>query len=735
MKNIYFITLLLINVQFLAQNTNNSLRFDGVDDYVNINSLSTPMASLQSFTVEFTIKADLNQQTSSIRTSMFSINTSSGDNRLLMILGGAYAQDGKLMIYDEYSWGINASYVSNVVVGDNECHKISFSYSSGLAKVYLDGALIGSFNTNFNLVATDLYSLGQEWDVSNTGPSTSQFYNGYIDDFRIWESSLTSQEVLLYLDSNLTGAEPNLLVNYNFNQGAAGGANQSIITLSDHASNIYDGNLHYFQLANQASNWVINPCFEEVVIYESACDSFQNSNGNILYNSGLYIDSFINSQGVDSIVLLNLTINNSDTSSINIVACDGYYWVDSLYKNNGSYTKLLINQNGCDSLVILNLTLNYSDSVIENIVTCDSYYWIDSLYGNSGVYTKELINQQGCDSVVTLNLTLNSSDSIVENVIACNNYYWIDSLYESSGVYTKTLINQQGCDSTLVLDLTINNSDTSIINIVACDGYYWVDSLYKNNGSYTKLLINQNGCDSLIILNLTLNYSDSVIENIVTCDSYYWIDSLYGNSGVYIKELINQQGCDSVVTLNLILNSSDSIVENVIACNNYYWIDSLYESSGVYTKTLINQQGCDSTLVLDLTILDTVYLTQNICDSIFVDSNWNSISFVDTTVSYEANCEQITITNYDISICSINLHVPNVFSPNGDGINDSFKITTNGVLIKENGKIEIYNRWGTIVFKSSKEIDWNGDGYSSGVYYYIFNYLGESYSGTITLFK
>ena len=43
------------------------------------------------------------------------------------------------------------------------------------------------------------------------------------------------------------------------------------------------------------------------------------------------------------------------------------------------------------------------------------------------------------------------------------------------------------------------------------------------------------------------------------------------------------------------------------------------------------------------------------------------------------------------------LYSPNAFSPDGDGINDLFKVSGQGML---DFQIEIYNRWGQMVYKS-----------------------------------
>jgi gliding motility-associated-like protein len=66
----------------------------------------------------------------------------------------------------------------------------------------------------------------------------------------------------------------------------------------------------------------------------------------------------------------------------------------------------------------------------------------------------------------------------------------------------------------------------------------------------------------------------------------------------------------------------------------------------------------------------------------------------------------------------------NVFSPNSDGINDVFDI---GNPVQENYQLEIFNRWGAVVFSSTDPTkNWDGthnqQRAGEGVYYWIANY-------------
>ena len=77
------------------------------------------------------------------------------------------------------------------------------------------------------------------------------------------------------------------------------------------------------------------------------------------------------------------------------------------------------------------------------------------------------------------------------------------------------------------------------------------------------------------------------------------------------------------------------------------------------------------------------------------------------------------------------LEVPKGFSPNGDGSNDSFIIT--GLHNYPNNSIEIYNRWGNMVYESKNYQNfWDGVASSknkklpAGPYFYVLSVSGGS---------
>lgn len=86
----------------------------------------------------------------------------------------------------------------------------------------------------------------------------------------------------------------------------------------------------------------------------------------------------------------------------------------------------------------------------------------------------------------------------------------------------------------------------------------------------------------------------------------------------------------------------------------------------------------------------------------------------------------------------IGIIIPNVFTPNDDGKNDSFLIP--GIENYEN-EVTIINRWGgTIYFSKAYKNDWKGDGLNEGTYYYVVKVRPkggkwEVHNGYVTLLR
>lgn len=99
-----------------------------------------------------------------------------------------------------------------------------------------------------------------------------------------------------------------------------------------------------------------------------------------------------------------------------------------------------------------------------------------------------------------------------------------------------------------------------------------------------------------------------------------------------------------------------------------------------------------------------------------------------------------------VFVSDLNVNVPNVFTPGGDGYNDHLIIE--GVEFFPENKLEVYNRWGQLIFSAEdydndnvlwSGINMEGEELSDGVYFYVFvGNRGEvqiEKNGTISIFK
>jgi len=108
----------------------------------------------------------------------------------------------------------------------------------------------------------------------------------------------------------------------------------------------------------------------------------------------------------------------------------------------------------------------------------------------------------------------------------------------------------------------------------------------------------------------------------------------------------------------------------------------------------------------------------------------DGVQYFATATNSTAGCEssERLAIRVEVAFCGI----PEGFSPNGDGKNDTFEIPDIAIDYP-NYTIEIYNRWGNMVFKGNASTpDWDGISNKSGtlgdgvlpvgVYFYILNY-------------
>lgn len=324
--------------------------------------------------------------------------------------------------------------------------------------------------------------------------------------------------------------------------------------------------------------------------------------------------TILTSNGMQDIFTLQFSQCSKTSSNISKTSCVKYRVPseDETYYSSGNYTDTITNSGGCDSIINIDLTINQPTDTSIIINACNEYNLPsgDKTVTNSGIYMDTVLNAKGCDSVLTIAVTINDSTSSTINKTVCNSYTVPsdDETYTSSGTYTDTIKNNAGCDSVITINLTVNKKNTGIDTIETCESYHWPASgtTYTSSGTYKDTLTNSVNCDSIVTLHLTINKNTSSYDSVTSCNSYMWpvAGTTYTTGGIYRDTLTNKKNCDSVVTLYLTINAKDSTTQNRTACYQYTWPvnDETYASSGIYMDTLTNTSNCDSIVTLDLTI-------------------------------------------------------------------------------------------------------------------------------------
>ena len=294
------------------------------------------------------------------------------------------------------------------------------------------------------------------------------------------------------------------------------------------------------------------------------------------------------------------------------------------------------------------------------------------------------------------------------------NTYTIDGSNGTGGC-VNTTANEGIANITVHQTPTVNISNASLDSAKCGQATGGVNGLSIIGGSpnYTYQWYNANGAitgdTSLTLSNVsTGNYSLQVTDaNGCMANGAGGVTtfSVPASTAVHAQFNINPSSATGTVPLAVTFNNTSSGASNYIwsfgdAANTFTTTTNAnftYNSIGTYTATLVAINGACA---------DTAHVV--------------IIAEVPTTIT-----------------------IPNIFSPNGDGVNDEFFIINTGM---RSMNCDIFNRWGQLLWTlTAPDQSWdgkliNGDKAPEGTYMYILQAQGldgKSYSrqGTVTLVR
>lgn len=334
----------------------------------------------------------------------------------------------------------------------------------------------------------------------------------------------------------------------------------------------------------------------------------------------------------------------------------------------------------------------------------------------------------------------------VDRVLDTTYMHAVDSscIYDQIEYDTLGLSNAFGCDSIVYMTYVPADFITVLSQSYDCQAQSAVI-----DSSYVAV---SEGCDTLYVHNTLPAHNHDTFISIDTCSQSSVSDTTL--------TLTNIWGCDSLVhisynTLPVHINTIDSVVCNHLPPDTIHFY---------------NQFGCDSLIVLqffspDLSVVlpeDTTILKgHEVTISPFIFGNYTSLLWEPDFINNTADDllrptltpeQSITIvlkatspegcTQSDVMTITViedtRVYIPNSFSPNNDGINDSFEIFLPQGSPLSLVDFEIYDRWGSRLFRcSGTNCTWDGtvNGQDCSPDTYIYQIRLQNQSNEVSVFS
>ncbi len=535
MKRLLLAGLLFCTMPVYSQFSGNALDFDGANDMVVVPSVPALFGTLGSS--DFTVEAWVYP-----RTAVFSriFYAQFATNNFATVSTGGTANIYFYVIVNGTTYSVATS--ANMPLNQWTHVTARWTASTLTPQVFYNGVLQTGINGGTSSTGTSGLT------VLGSRPGGAQYFPGSMDEVRLWSEARTQCEISNNYMHSITGVQPNLVMNYDFNQGVPAGNNTGVITLPDNSGNGYNGTLSNFTLTAATSNWIAstatvttqgNPLGGIMTTQTaSVCSggSFTFPDGTTQTNitsTATHTSTLTTVTGCDSIINSTVNVLQSTTFAETNAVCSGnsYTFPDGNTTTNITsqvvYVSTLMNVAGCDSVITTTVNVNPVYAVNDTAWIC---YGMDYTFpdGTSFVaitapmsHTSALSSINTCDSVVTTYLDLHPVYAVMDTAWICfGGTYTFHDGSTLTGITSPTshlsqLATLNGCDSIFDTHVGIISVDTAVTMLnetltASASGaiYQWLDcnnsmapiagetnSTFTAtvNGSYA-LAVTENGC-------------------------------------------------------------------------------------------------------------------------------------------------------------------------------------------------------------------------------------------------
>ena len=369
--------------------------------------------------------------------------------------------------------------------------------------------------------------------------------------------------------------------------------------------------------------------------------------GQTITAGGIYRDTVANIYGDDSIVVLNLTVRLSSTSTFEETIVENqlpYTFNGQTFTDSTSLTLVTIpNAVGCDSTInyTLHIQWNTGSRLDSNVcfnqlpVTWNNTLFDTTVANTTIMRTVVIPSVSGSDSTIIMRLHVRPiyNDTIPYSICDNQTHTFEGTVYggTDAGFHPHMLhTDAYGCDSLRVLNLEVRPTTTGDTVADHCDHFTWYGTEYTaSTNTPTHLSSNAVNCDSTTTLHLTIRYSStsSIEETIVENQLPYTFNgqTFTDSTGLTLVTIPNNVGCDSTIsyTLHIQWNTGSRLDSNVcfnqlpVTWNNALFDTTIANTIVMRTVVIPSATGSDSTIIMRLHVRpiynDTI--PYSICDN------------------------------------------------------------------------------------------------------------------------
>ncbi len=239
-----------------------------------------------------------------------------------------------------------------------------------------------------------------------------------------------------------------------------------------------------------------------------------------------------------SVKEVNAIINNVTNFTQNISICNGESIVigSNTYNTQGTYVDSFLTTNGCDSILTTNLSVGAGIQYFQNFNFCSGQgiQVGTNYYTTTGTYI-DTIGLSGCDSIIITDLVVSTPLTVTNNQTICQGeaYNIGSNIYYAPGSYFNVLQASNGCDSVVNTLLSVLPPAFYYNYVSLCEG----DSVsvgantYSSAGNFIDTLSSTNSCDSVVSTEVSLLYLD---VEIILNNNALQANTLLGNPTSYL---------------------------------------------------------------------------------------------------------------------------------------------------------------------------------------------------------